>query len=178
MTMQVEPPPRALSPVPALAEPRSAGAFHRILVAFDGSGQSRRALSDAVAMAWTNDASLAILTVAPAPTPWTYGDGYGAPVDLFDVNRVIDRHYEELVQEAADSVPDGLAVTTLLKAGPPGPRIVEEARRGDYDLVVMGSRGHGELRSLLMGSVSHHVLQTSPVPVLVIRGSGATGDPE
>jgi nucleotide-binding universal stress UspA family protein len=169
MTMQVEPPQQHPSPVSAPNEPRATGAFHRILVAFDGSAQARRALADAVAMAWTNNATLTILTVAPEPTPWTYGDGYGAPVDLFDVNRVIDRHYDELVQEAADSVPDGLVVTTLLKAGPAGPRIVEEARSGDYDLVVMGSRGQGELRSLLMGSVSHHVLQTSPVPVLVIR---------
>lgn len=109
------------------------------------------------------------MTIVPEPSAWALGGGYGVPVNLDDLSRQVERDYQAMLDAAVDSVPDELPVTKILKRGAAGPAIVEEASGGGHDLIVMGSRGRGELRSLLLGSVSHHVLQASCVPVLVVH---------
>ena len=56
-----------------------------------------------------------------------------------------------------------------LLVGDPGAEIIDVAKRGKYDLIVMGSHGRGVLKSLFLGSVVVKVLANSTVPVLVIR---------
>jgi nucleotide-binding universal stress UspA family protein len=145
--------------------------FNHILVAFDGSTSARQAVTEAVELARCNHAALTLMTVMPTTNQWVLGGGYYVPVNLDELDEQAERTYQRVLDDAVAIVPDDLPVTTILKRGPAGAAIVEQAHAGHHDLIVMGSRGHGELRSLLLGSVSHHVLQSSPVPVLVVHAA-------
>jgi nucleotide-binding universal stress UspA family protein len=146
--------------------------FRHILVAIDGSDHARQALVEAIDLARATDATLTIMTVVPKANPWALGGGYYVPVNLDDLQRQAERNYERTLGAAiAAWVPDDMPVTGIVRRGAVAPTIVEQAVAGNHDLVVVGSRGRGELRSLLLGSVSHDVLQSSPVAVLVVHAT-------
>jgi nucleotide-binding universal stress UspA family protein len=147
--------------------------FRRLLVAFDGSPHAQQALTEAVDLAQATRGTLTVMSVAPEPSVWAMS-GYDVPIDVDRVSKEMERQCRSLFDGAVDSVPADLPVKKILKRGSAGWRIVDEANTGDHDLVVMGSRGRGELRSLLLGSVSHRVLEGSRVPVLVVHVSEST----
>jgi len=142
--------------------------FRRILVAFDRSPHAQRALEEAVDLAEATKARMTVITVAPDPMDWVIGGSYGAPISRVDTQRA----FEQVLDTAIQTIPDHQPVESILARGAAGPAIVREARVGGYDLIVMGSRGRGELTSLLLGSVSRHVLHASSVPVLVVHHVG------
>ena len=127
-------------------------------------------------LARSTNARITVMTAVPDTPDWALGSGFGVPIDVEEIRRQAELSYGRTLDAAVDTMPDDLPVIKLLKLGAPGPTIVAEACSGDYDLIVMGSRGRGELRSLLLGSVSHHVLQRSPVPVLVVHALDAQLD--
>jgi len=153
--------------------------FKRILVATDGSEHARQALAEAVDLARATDASLTVMTAVPDVAAWAFVGGYGGlvpPVSLDELNEQNRQEHERMLdQNVAAANGDGLSVEKVVRQGFPAPAILAQAEEGRHDLIVMGSRGRGELRSFLLGSVSHHVLQTSPVPVLVVHAPQETG---
>jgi nucleotide-binding universal stress UspA family protein len=141
--------------------------FHNILVAVDGSPDADRALTEAIDIARGSRARVTILTAAGEPSAgaaMAMAAG-AAAVASADLQREADR----LLRAGADRMPDDISVTTILTKDPIRGAILKRIRAGNHDLVVMGSRGRGAVRSALLGSVSHYVLHHSPVPVLIVH---------
>ncbi len=146
--------------------------FRNILVAIDGSEHAGRALSEALDLAKTNNARLTILTCVPDPAAWLLGGAaYSGGVDFEALEKETDREYTQLVDDAVASVPEDVSVTKVIVHGRAAQAILDQRKRGDHDLVVMGTRGRGEVRSVLLGSVSHQVLNASPCAVLVVHAA-------
>jgi nucleotide-binding universal stress UspA family protein len=145
--------------------------FRDILVAVDGSAHADRALEEAIDLARLSGGSLTLVTVAPELSTWFLAAGAGLPpaVDLAQLREDLIREYRQMLEQAEARVPDGVGSTALVLQGRVGEAIVRQARAGGHDLVAMGSRGRGELRSMVLGSVSHQVLHDSPVPVLIVH---------
>ena len=117
-------------------------------------------------------ASLTAIAATPDIVPWIYVGGYGAltaPVGLDDLHEEGRREHERMLDDVLGRLASEMDVRKVVVQGSPAEAILDQAKTGGHDLIVMGSRGRGELRSLLLGSVSHHVLQASSIPVLVVH---------
>jgi nucleotide-binding universal stress UspA family protein len=75
--------------------------------------------------------------------------------------------------EAVERVPESIPVTKIVTHKPIRTALMEEIQSGNHDLLVMGSRGRGAVKSSLLGSVSHHALNHSPIAVLIVHADGA-----
>lgn len=139
--------------------------FHSILVALDGSPHADQALTEAIDLAACQQARLTLFTaIAPGAFGYTgTGEAVVAAIEQAEAEA------ETILQDARARVPDQVPVATLVTNEPVMPALVHQITDGGHDLVVMGSRGHGAVRSALLGSVSQHVLHHSPVPVLVVH---------
>jgi nucleotide-binding universal stress UspA family protein len=141
--------------------------FHNILVAIDGSKHGDLALAQAIDLAESEHASLTIFTAVATPPAAYFGlSGFPAAAEL-----AIDAEHdaEAVLRDAVRRVPADLPVTSVLSRDPVRLSLLDEVRRGNHDLVVMGSRGRGAVRSAVLGSVSHYVLHHSHVAVLILH---------
>ena len=141
--------------------------FQNILVAVDGSRDADQALRHAIDLGESEHARLSVVTVVE-PLPWGVYTMPGAPIGELTEDALANG--QAIVKQAGDRVPAGLHVSTLLLSDQSiRSALVRQITDGHHDLVVIGSRGRGEARSVLLGSVSHYVLNHSPVPVLTVR---------
>ena len=146
--------------------------YQRILVPVDGSAPSKRALEEAVSVAKMTGAQIRVIHVIDEPFMALGVDGFsGSPGDII-----------ELMQEAGRGIV-GAAVAQVRAAGIACDSaladslhgricdlVVDQARRWQADLIVIGTHGrHGVARAVL-GSDAEQMLRVSPVPVLLVHG--------
>jgi nucleotide-binding universal stress UspA family protein len=135
--------------------------YRHILVALDGSADSKTALRHAVSLAKDQNAKLTLMTVVPhVPTP--VGPGVAPPPET-------DESHDAILKEALTMIPGDVGVTTRLEHGEIADTILKLVSTESYDLLVMGSHGHSRVHRALLGSVSHRVLHKAAVPVLMLR---------
>ncbi len=140
--------------------------FKRILVAVDGSHHARQAVLTAAECARELGATLTVLTVYHEPPGFEGEPGYSE-----DLEAAIRRAQVILDEEAAavEAAGGPTVRKDALGAGQPAPAILDAAASGQYDLLVMGTRGLGRLQSVLLGSVSGQVAARSTIPVLIVH---------
>jgi nucleotide-binding universal stress UspA family protein len=143
-----------------------------IIVGIDGSGHSRRALDWAIREAAVRHAPLTVLTVQQAVTSFWAGPAAG-PGDREAAGQARKTAREEtddaLGALAGDARPP--QVTVLAVPGIPAEEIL--AAGTGADIIVLGSRGAGGFRKLLMGSVASQVTRHARCPVVIIPADNA-----
>jgi nucleotide-binding universal stress UspA family protein len=149
--------------------------FRRILVPVDYSEHSRQSARAAVELAQELGASVDIVHVWDRPA-------YASDGVMVRRSGEEHRSLSELIRENAESemkeflatleVPTGVPVTHRMCSGEPAQRLVEEARTGGYDLIVVGTHGRAGVLHLLLGSTAERLIRLSPVPVLVVPPKG------
>ena len=135
--------------------------YRHILVALDGSADSKTALRHAVTLARDQNAKLTLLTIVPH-TPTPVGPGVAPPPET-------DESHNEIIKQALTEIPHDIGITTRLEHGEIADTILKLVASETYDLLVMGSHGHSRVHRALLGSVSQKVLHKAAVPVLMLR---------
>jgi nucleotide-binding universal stress UspA family protein len=141
---------------------------HAVLVGVDGSPESRAALHYAAELAAGRLAPLTVATAFHGSAAEAWVTAYGSAD--FDVS---GDARDLAVEVNADAVADArrshpaLDVRPRIAMGDPAEVLTDLAR--GHAITVVGSRGRGLFRALLLGSVSRAVIQTSPCPVVVVR---------
>jgi nucleotide-binding universal stress UspA family protein len=141
--------------------------FRNILVAVDGSRHAERALTEAIELATAAKGRLTLITAIPRPPAWVSTPATVAACEPLAAD--LERESKQILCDAVKRVPDDVPVTTILTPKPIRRALVAQINCGHHDLLVMGSRGRGAFAASLLGSVSHFVLNHSPIPVLVIH---------
>ena len=144
----------------------------RVLVGVDGSSAALKAVDFAADLANKYEAKLVLLTVGRSP-------GVEPAFEEYARIEHISQPATELALATTRSILDSardnarakgaMRISTEWSFGDPAQEIIATARKQHADLIVVGSRGHGRLGGLLVGSVAQKLVSLAPCPVVVVR---------
>ncbi|MEP7089873.1 MAG: universal stress protein [Nocardioidaceae bacterium] len=137
--------------------------FTNILLAVDTSERSRKAVATAADLARSTGGAVHVIHVRPL-----LATGRGGPQDV-DMSELEHNVAENVCRELQATGIEATFSRVASYHGDTGHKIVEAAHDRGVDLIVVGSRGHSEIPSILLGSVAHKVVHLASCPVLIVR---------
>ncbi len=141
---------------------------HRIVVGIEGSGGAKAALRFALVEAGYRGASVDVVTAYSHTRIPVSPDFNYVPFDIVNLREEVERMQSEVVDEVLDSVADrDVVVRRRVIEGRPADTLIRAAEGAD--MLVVGSRGRGGFRGLLLGSVSQQIAQHGSCPVVIVR---------
>ncbi|MCY4036118.1 MAG: universal stress protein [bacterium] len=141
---------------------------NRIVVGVEGSGGARAALRWAIKEARHRDAAVDVVTAysttyVPASPDFNY-----VPLDPIDLEAEVKRMQDGIIDEVlAEADAEGVEIRRHMVRGRPADTLIAES--GNASMLVVGSRGRGGFRGLLLGSVSQQIAQHGSCPVVIVR---------
>ncbi|MBP2000891.1 nucleotide-binding universal stress UspA family protein [Paenibacillus shirakamiensis] len=142
--------------------------FQKILLAYDGSDSSNKALAKAAELVKLSpESELIILHVYDFPR-FYIAEGFAPVPDS------VNMEFVELANRTTDEAKRrldemGVSGKVELAQGAAAEVILENAESQGADVIVVGTRGHGGIREFVLGSVSHNIVQHARIPVLVVK---------
>lgn len=140
--------------------------YKRILVPSDGSESSRHALTAALELARKFNSEVELFHVTQNQLAYYgYNEGFTNTIDP----DLIKKNGEQALEVALKGIDiNGVRFSKKHVSGNPAESILDEIKR-EFDLVIMGTRGHGAIAGAILGSVTQRVLANSLCPILVVR---------
>lgn len=138
--------------------------YQKILLAYDGSEGAQRALEAGIQLAKIHRACLFALAVEELPR-------FSATIDEVKEEKALaNDHYGKLLEEVRRRGQEaGIEVKTGIRAGHPAKTIVEVAKEGKFDLILVGHSGLSEVWARFLGTTAEKVSRHAPCSVLIVR---------
>ena len=143
----------------------------KVLVGTDGSTCASVAVELAAGLEWPAGSTVRLISAVDAARLAGPFAGW-APVDLSELESDLGKEMDsQLAADASLFTDTSWSVDRRVALGRPSIVLADQAREMDADVIVVGNRGRGGIRSMLLGSVSAEVVDAAPCPVLVARGT-------
>ncbi|MGY8676220.1 universal stress protein [Bradyrhizobium sp. UFLA05-153] len=149
--------------------------YANILLSTDGSDVAKKGIEHGIGLAKALNAKVTVITVTE-PLPVDYGGGHAGgwipSQEEFDRFDAACKERAGKVLDEARAMAERIGISVELLHVPnahPATTIIETAKSGGCDLIVMGSHGRRGLRKLFLGSQTSEVLADGSVPVLVVH---------
>lgn len=156
--------------------------MNRILVPVDGSNASISAVKKSIEIGKKYNSTIKLISVVKSTESrkekrnenlWSAVDG-SIITESIELEKKLESKYVENSQMLLEQIVtkldfNGIRVEKEVLIGEPFEKIVDTAKNGNFDLIVMGNRGFSKVKRFFVGSVTQKVISEAPCPVLVIR---------